>query len=351
MKLYTKLSQIFFLKKNYAFKIFFIAIIGLVIPFFGLFLCFTFYKNIFFPISLFGVLALIAFFVMLAGFFVFIQKIIDPIKVSSKAISKYRDYRTIPNLPNHFIDEIGNLMHNIQVMIKLQEKLLVEKQDLLHLLTHEMKEFSAKPAQIAQDILDQNPDDLHANFAHQLIENSKNQAEFIAGVIVSLKDEEAISKKDFRIKNINFNVVLTSVKKNFETKAKSKQLTLKIEQAIVEAKLKISQELLLQVLDNLLDNAIKFSNPGDEVVIKIKRRNSKLEISVIDYGTGFDASKNIDMFSRFNKTGIVDEKDRMQSSSLYLCKEIVKMADGFLFAESEGLNKGASFMANLKIYK
>ncbi len=351
MKLYAALSQIFFLKKSYAFKIFFIAFVGVVLPFIGLFLCFIFYKNIFSPISLFGVLVLILVFLMIIGFIVFVKNMIQPIKISSKAISKYRDYRTIPNLPNHYIDEVGNLMHNIQVMIKLQEKLLVEKQDLLHLFTHEMKEFTAKPAQIAQSILAQNPGDLHANYAHQLIENSKNQAEFIDGVIVSLKDEEAISKKDFRIKNINFNVVLTAVKKNFEAKSKTKQLTLKIEQAVVEAKLKISQELLLQVLDNLIDNAIKFSNPGDEVLVKVKRRNSKLEFSVIDYGTGFDASKNIDMFSRFNKVGIVDEKDRMQSSSLYLCKEIVKMADGFLFAESEGFNKGASFMANLKIYK
>ena len=57
-----------------------------------------------------------------------------------------------------------------------------------------------------------------------------------------------------------------------------------------------------QVLDNLLTNAIKFSEPGDEVTVRVDRRDELVVIEVADQGVGIPADEIGHLFQPFGRT-------------------------------------------------
>jgi hypothetical protein len=62
----------------------------------------------------------------------------------------------VPDLPLVFHDE-GWLMRNIQETVLEYEKFIIEKQDLIYLLSHDLKNFAGQPQQLSRLILEANP--------------------------------------------------------------------------------------------------------------------------------------------------------------------------------------------------
>ncbi len=106
---------------------------------------------------------------------------------------------------------------------------------------------------------------------------------------------------------------------------------------------------LRQVLDNLLDNARKFSQPGGTITLSAWRENHTVYISVKDEGIGVPPDKLDRLFDRFYQ---VDGSPRRRYGGmgigLALCKEIVTRHGGRIWAESEGVGKGLTVTFTLQ---
>ena len=102
--------------------------------------------------------------------------------------------------------------------------------------------------------------------------------------------------------------------------------------------------MLIQVLVNLISNAIKFSYFDSEIKVRIYFENEKLIITVIDKGVGFDKHQIDELFKKFTKMSrLGTAKESSTGIGLYLCKKIIERNKGELTAASEGKNKGAEF--------
>lgn len=88
-------------------------------------------------IILFTLLSLLA---RLTALFV-IQKLIKPVDMASKALIDYKNIRALPDLPLHQEDESGLLLSNIQSVINRNKRFLNQKQDLVYLLSRDIKNF------------------------------------------------------------------------------------------------------------------------------------------------------------------------------------------------------------------
>ena len=351
MKLYAKLSKIGFLKKNYAFKFLFIAFLGIHIPLLGVIFFVLFFKNSLSPDS---ILLAVLVFTLLAAFatLMILKNLIKPIITASKSLFAYRENRTISNLPLEYTDEAGLLMSNIQKTIEATENLLKDKQDLIFLLTHDMKNFALQPNALAQLIIEENTNQKINEYAAQILNSSVNQLNFIETFIELLKDEDQIAKEVIKVRKINMNEIFSIIQTSMQTRLDVKRINLKMESNVSEPILKINQTLLTRVLINLIDNAIKFSYPDSEIILKIKRDHAKLEISVTDNGIGFDNTKVKELFKKFTKMGrLGTDNEKSNGIGLYLCKQIILKSEGSLTAESKGKEQGAKFLINLRIYK
>ncbi|MDP9150196.1 MAG: HAMP domain-containing histidine kinase, partial [Myxococcota bacterium] len=106
------------------------------------------------------------------------------------------------------------------------------------------------------------------------------------------------------------------------------------------------RDRLLQVLSNLLDNAIKFTPPGGAVRLHIESRGWEVEITLRDSGPGIDVESLPHVFKRFWQR----DKDRRRGLGLglYICQRIVAAHGGRIWAES-GPDGGTTFRFTLPI--
>ena len=98
----------------------------------------------------------------------------------------------------------------------------------------------------------------------------------------------------------------------------------------------IDAKRIRQVLDNLIDNAIKYSETGTAVMVRAETKTQELEISVIDQGRGIPATDIDRVFDRMYRIEqrLAQDPGGM-GLGLSLCKGLVEAHDGRIWVESE----------------
>lgn len=107
----------------------------------------------------------------------------------------------------------------------------------------------------------------------------------------------------------------------------------------------IDSARVLQVLVNLLSNAMKFTPPGGTVAIHVGPEGEAIKVTVSDSGAGIPAEKLDAVFERFLQ---VKDDRRGVGLGLYISKCIVQGHGGKIWVES-ALNKGSSFYFTLPL--
>lgn len=352
MKLYFWLSKIPFLRNSYSNKFLFVAFLGIHIPLIGLIFTLVFSEEQYSQWTIIWFTLALTLVATLATLIV-IHKLIKPISLASKTLIDYRKNHAIPNLPTHFTDESGLLMSNIQYTINENELYLKQKQDLIYLLTHDIKNYASQPIGLAHLILDEQVDNaLISTYAQLIIDSASKQLDFLEGFIMLLKEENEIATAELTKNNINMIEVINTVQEELANKLNEKRISLRVQSEVNEIVLHNKQLLVVRIISNLINNAIKFSHQDSIIELNVLQNNGYLQIKIKDNGIGFDASQKQFLFEKF--TSMSRPGTNHESSTgigLYLCNEMVKKFDGSLDADSEGKNKGAVFTVSLLIFQ
>jgi signal transduction histidine kinase len=108
------------------------------------------------------------------------------------------------------------------------------------------------------------------------------------------------------------------------------------------------QDKLIQVVINLISNAVKFTEKGS-VICRAERKDSEVVISVSDTGIGISVEDQPKVFEKFTQVGdTLTDKPKGTGLGLTICKEIVEHHGGRIWVESE-LGKGSTFSFALPI--
>lgn len=343
MKLYHNLSQISFLKKSYAFKFLFVAFIGIHIPLIGILFFVLFFEHTISTASIL-IFSLIMTLLATAVTLLVLKQLIKPISIASKSLDDYRNNRKLSILPTEYTDEAGLLMCNIQESIYESESFINEKQDLIYMLSHDLKNFAGNPQGLAKLILSENPSESIKHLADLICESTNLQFRYIENFIKLLKEQDQVVKTNQEIRIISFENIIPFINEQVEQRLLDKNIILNLSLETTEAKLRIDEGLLVQVLVNLISNAIKFSYFDSEVKVRIYRENSNVVITVADKGIGFDKNQMEELFKKFTKMSRLGTANESSTGiGLYLCKKIIEKNKGRLSAVSEGKNRGAEF--------
>lgn len=341
--LYTRLSKIGFLKKSYVFKFLFVAFIGIHIPLIGL-LFFILFGNNSFSTTTILVFTLVMTLMATAFTLLVLRKLVVPIELASKTLHDYKTDRTLSKLPTNFNDEAGLLMQDIHELILDSENFINEKKDLIYLLSHDLKNFVGNPQALAKLILEADPPEEIREFAEMIHLSTSQQFRYLEKFLMLLKEQDEVIKSNSVPKRIEFQSVFLAVEDQVRQLMTIKNILLMASIEVKEADLKIDKELLIRVMVNLIDNAIKFSFPDSEIQLRIYSENKKLHITVSDNGMGFNQANNEQLFDKFTKMSKLGTSNEASTGiGLYLCKKIVEKNQGKLIAFSEGNNKGATF--------
>jgi signal transduction histidine kinase len=131
--------------------------------------------------------------------------------------------------------------------------------------------------------------------------------------------------------------------------AQKKQITLNLENGHDLPEMFIDKERIKQVINNLITNSIKFSNPNTSVTLKTEKKDSSVEISVIDQGQGIPENEINNLFVFYGKTSTAPtQKEKSTGLGLAICKKIVEEHSGKIWAKNNP-DKGTTFTFSLPI--
>ena len=145
---------------------------------------------------------------------------------------------------------------------------------------------------------------------------------------------------------INFTAFITFILNRFDKMRgpdEEKKYDLVRDYPITSVWIEIDTDKMTQVIDNILNNAIKYSPDGGKITVTMKTTDDQMILSISDQGLGIPKQDLPRIFDRFYR---VDRaRSRAQGGTglgLSIAKEIIKQHNGFIWAKSE-YGKGSTF--------
>ena len=236
---------------------------------------------------------------------------------------------------------------------KRAEQLLLDadrrKNEFLAMLAHELRNPLA-PIRSAADILRLlGPENEKLKWARDVIER---QVRHMTRLIDDLLDISRISRGKIQLQKTPVNVVsvvagaMETVRPLIDARKQAIDVTMPSEPGTVFG----DATRLVQVLSNLLHNAMKFSADGGKISLTVSRAPKHVYIAVRDAGIGIPGEMLERVFDLF--TQLDDVHERSQGGlgiGLTLAKTLVEMHDGTISAHSEGRKRGSEFTVCLPL--
>ncbi len=153
--------------------------------------------------------------------------------------------------------------------------------------------------------------------------------------------ELSLKKQDY-IEFIKNNIVLNQIL------ADKKEIDIKFESSEKELFIHFDDHYLNEVLNNLITNAVKFSYPKSEVLVKVTvSKNNRIKTEVIDKGRGIPKEEQAVLFGYFQKTSTKPTAGETSTGlGLAIAKKIIVEHQGQIDVKSE-MNKGSNFYFEL----
>jgi len=174
-----------------------------------------------------------------------------------------------------------------------------------------------------------------------IAEESNRMINVVNSLLDLSKMEAGMMTYDFEVGNVD--PLIRRALAEMGPLIEAKQITLESEVHAPLPAVRIDPERILQVLRNLLGNAVKFTPKGGWVSVTAKAVNGKLEVSVKDSGPGIPPESLISIFEKFSQGNHKGAHTRQGTGlGLAIAKSIVASHGGKIWAESQ-LGQGSTF--------
>ncbi len=110
----------------------------------------------------------------------------------------------------------------------------------------------------------------------------------------------------------------------------------------------LDEERFMQVVDNIIGNAVKYSYENSTINVSLKNMGNTLLFTVADQGQGLTQADIQQLFQQFKRLSSVPTGSEHSSGlGLHIVKQIVGLHGGEIWAESEGKDKGTTFFVEI----
>jgi len=276
---------------------------------------------------------------------VIVRAINDPLRrltQGTRAIAKGQFWH---RLPTHGSDEFTELARHFNIMTEKLGELDQMKKDFVSHVSHDLKAPLASIRQIMHLLLQGIPGALNDQQT-SLIQLSYNSAERLAAMVGNLLDVSRMEAgtMEYQMSTHELIPMIKGALDEFEVQAQEKGIRVQLEQNEPSIFVKCDRERIVQVIGNLLDNALKFSPNNSQIVMRVgQRKPGEVMISVSDSGPGVpDAHKNR-IFHKFHQ---VKHGKKIAGQGvglgLAICDTIVRAHQGEIWVE-DNPNGGSVF--------
>jgi len=178
-----------------------------------------------------------------------------------------------------------------------------------------------------------------------LKENSSRMAELVSDLLTVSRIETAtlpLKKQEIFLPNLNKELI-----SEFEPFAKASNVEIKFKFQKDLLKILVDPSQIKQVIENLLDNAIRYIKDRGKVEISLEKKNKKLYFEIRDNGVGIPKEDQKYIFQKFFRSeNILRYQTQGSGLGLYISKAIIEKSGGKIGFKSEE-NKGSTFWFTL----
>lgn len=228
-----------------------------------------------------------------------------------------------------------------------RKQLEKQKDDFIGIVSHELKTPLTGIIAFSQ-LLEKHLNQKNDSRGSYLLSKMTSQMERLKQLMASVMNVYKIQNGRLSLHKSNFKIdeLISSIIVDFQFTTTSHVIEfIGQSQSIVRA----DRERIVQVLINLISNAIKYSPDADKVIVKSIRDSKKIIVSIQDFGFGIPKNEHQKIFERFFRVKDKKEKDISGLGlGLYISFEIIKLHKGSIWVDStEG--KGSTFYFSLPI--
>ncbi|MDM8560928.1 hybrid sensor histidine kinase/response regulator [Candidatus Parabeggiatoa sp. HSG14] len=265
--------------------------------------------------------------------------------VMTASLRTYSDIMTIESYRQHLEDKVAERTYELQEKNKELTQLNLEKNELLGIAAHDLKNpLSAIQAlaNLIRSAFDTFSPEKITEFA-EMIEVS---AQKMFALIKNLLDVNAIESGKMNLSFGTYNILpyLQAVINNYLEPAKAKEIALQLKFTEEEHPIKADENAIFQILDNLISNAVKYSPYGKTVFISIFKDENTVRCEIQDEGPGLDEEELQKLFGKFARLTPRPTGDEHSTGlGLFIVKKLVEAMNGKVWCKSE-LGKGATFI-------
>jgi signal transduction histidine kinase len=222
---------------------------------------------------------------------------------------------------------------------KKPRRLLLRGKEFLAIVSHDLRNPLNNISIAAQNLLEE-PKDIK-----ELALSINRSAGEMLRLIEDLLDVERIAagKLTLHCEQHDVSDITKQVVKELQESAASKGITLRGEPRDVYGYVVCDRSRVMQVLSNLIENAIKFTPAKGQICVSWQRtgpEGKEVQVSVSDTGEGIAPEKIKTIFERFSQ---IHDKDRRGIGlGLYIAKMMVEEHSGTIWVESK-LGEGSTF--------
>lgn len=249
-------------------------------------------------------------------------------------------------------DQLGKGMIAVLQDVTRQEKLEQERKEFVANVSHELRTPLTTMKSYLEALDEGALED--KNIAPKFIKVVMNETERMIRLVHDLLHLSRLDSKEAKLvrKPLAIKNIIEPVVERFMIQGKQRGLEIELDLTDGNSKVYVDRDSVIQVLDNLMSNAVKYSNDQGKIWVRTKKMNQNwLKVEIEDQGVGIPRRDLARIFERFYRV----DKARSRSMGgtglgLSIAREIVHHHGGNIHIDSK-LNKGTRVMFTLPIYR
>ena len=264
------------------------------------------------------------------------------LKATEKIASGDFSVRLEPKHPYGSYDEYDLIKEYLNIMASDLSKSEILKSDFISNVSHEIKTPVAVIKNYSVLLEKENDPEKRAQYRRELVRASNRLSNLVGNILKLNKFENQeliVEKKAFRLDGALEEAIVA-----FESQIEKKELELECD--LEEINIVSSESHLEIVWNNLISNAIKFTERGGKIGVSCKWVDGMATVEISDTGCGIDAETGKHIFDKFYQ-GDTSHSGEGNGLGLALVKRVIDTLGGEISVKSE-LGKGTTFTVRLK---
>ncbi len=264
------------------------------------------------------------------------------------------DYVTKPFNPPELLARVRTHVELRQARERLRE-MNDEKSEFMGIVAHDLRNPLGAITGYAEIVLEEigslstaTPEAVSratkevADCAGRIHETSKRMAEMVQNLL----DANRIERGEMQVSLMasDLRSLVASVVETQRPRAAAKQQTIVLENEDTPVMVLVGPSVTLQVLENLVSNAVKYSPPGLSICVRLRKHEEVVRIEVEDQGPGLSAEDQKKLFGKFARLSAKPTGgEHATGLGLSIVKKLVEAMNGSVWCESES-GSGARFV-------